>query len=106
MVKRAEIWLIDFDKAVGSVKHESWPCVIVSPEEMNEHLGTVLAAPISTSDMPAPFRIPITFIKKQGLVLLDQISVVDKSRLIRKLGVVTDKTMAETLVTSQEIFTQ
>lgn len=106
MVKRAEIWLVDFDKAVGSVKHESWPCIIVSPQEMNEHLSTVLAAPISSTDLPAPFRIPIAFMKKQGSILLDQISAVDKSRLIKKLGDATDKEIAEALETSQEIFSQ
>lgn len=106
MVKRAHIWLVDFDKAVGSVKRDSWPCVVMSPNEMNEHLNTILVAPISTSDLSAPFRIPVTFMKKQGLILLDQIGVVDKVRLIRKLGAVTDQTMAQALETSQEIFSQ
>ena len=106
MVMRAQIWLADFDKASGSVKRESWPCVIVSPDEMNAHLNSVLAAPMSSSELPAPFRIPVTHTKKQGLILLDQICTIDKSRLIRKLGTVTDQTMAEVLDVLQEIFTQ
>lgn len=106
MVMRAQIWLVDFDKVVGSVRRESWPCLIVSPDEMNQHLSTVLAAPMSSEDLPAPFRIPVTFMKKQGLILLDQVCIVDKSRLIRKLGVVADKTMTDVLAVLQEVFTQ
>ena len=106
MVMRAEIWLVNFDKAVGGVKHESRPYVIVSPDEMNEHLDTVLAAPMSTGDLAAPFRVAVDFMKKEGLILLDQTCVLDKARLIRKLGSVTDKTMTETLDVLQEIFAQ
>jgi mRNA interferase MazF len=106
MVMRAQIWLVDFDKPAGSIRQENWPCLIVSPEEMNEHLNTVQVAPMSTAEVPAPFRIPVTFMKKQGQILLDQLYTVDKSRLIRKLGNVTDKTMSETLEVLQEIFTQ
>lgn len=104
MVKRADVWLIDFDKPIGSVTQKRWPCVIVSPEEMDEYLSTLIVAPMSTHDLPAPFRIPVTFMQKEGLILLDQISTLDKAQLIRKLGIVSDDTMAKALDVLQEVF--
>lgn len=104
MVKRADVWLIDFDKPVGSVTQQRWPCVIVSPEEMDEYLSTLIVAPMSTHDLPAPFRIPVIFMQKQGLILLDQICTLEKARLIRKLGVIGDDTMAKALEVLQEVF--
>jgi mRNA interferase MazF len=104
MVKRADVWLVDFEKPVGSVTQQRWPCVIVSPEEMDEYLSTLIVAPMSTHDMPAPFRIPVMFMGKQGLILLDQIHTLEKARLIRKLGVIGDDTMAKTLEVLQEVF--
>ncbi|WP_194721048.1 type II toxin-antitoxin system PemK/MazF family toxin [Noviherbaspirillum malthae] len=104
MVKRADVWLVDFEKPVGSVTQQRWPCVIVSPEEMDEYLSTLIVAPMSTHDMPAPFRIPVMFMGKQGLIMLDQIHTLEKARLIRKLGVIGDDTMAKTLEVLQEVF--
>lgn len=104
MVKRAEVWLIDFEKPVGSVTQQRWPCVVVSPEEMDEYLSTLIVAPMSTLDLPAPFRIPVTFLQKEGLILLDQICTLEKARLIKKLGVISDDTMAKALDVLQEVF--
>ncbi len=104
MVMRAEIWLIEFDRPIGSVTQRRWPCVVVSPEEMDEHLNTLILAPMSTQDLPAPFRVPVTFMGKEGLILLDQICTMEKSRLIRKLGAVSDETMAKALDVLQEVF--
>lgn len=104
MVKRGEVWLIDFDKPVGSVTQQRWPCVVVSPEEMDEYLSTLIVAPMSTHDLPAPFRIPVHFMQKNGLILLDQICTLEKARLIRRLGVIDDDTMARTLEVLQEVF--
>jgi len=104
MVKRAEVWLVDYEKPIGSVTQQRWPCVVVSPEEMDEYLSTLILAPMSTHDMPAPFRIPVSFMGKQGLILLDQICTMEKARLIRKLGMIGDDTMAKTLDVLQEVF--
>lgn len=104
MVMRAEIWLIDFEKPVGSVTQRRWPCIIVSPEEMDEHLNTLIVAPLSTQELPAPFRVPVNFMQKDGLILLDQIFTLEKSRLIRKLGVVNDETITKALEVLQEVF--
>ena len=104
MVKRAEVWLIDFEKPVGSVTQQRWPCVVVSPEEMDEYLSTLIVAPLSSTELPAPFRIPVIFMQKDGLILLDQICTLEKSRLIRRLGAINEDTMAKALDVLQEVF--
>lgn len=104
MVKRADVWLIEFDKPVGSVTQQRWPCVVVSPEEMDEYLSTLIVAPLSSHELPAPFRVPVTFMQKEGLILLDQIFTLEKARLIRKLGAISDDTMAKALEVLQEVF--
>lgn len=104
MVKRSEVWLVDFDKPVGSTSHSRCPCVVVSPEEMDEYLSTLILAPMSTRELPAPFRIPVRFMERDGLILLDQICTLEKSRLIRKLGAIEERTMAKALDVLQEVF--
>lgn len=104
MVKRAEVWLVDFERQIGGVMQTRWPGVVVSPEEMDEYLSTLILAPMSTRDLPAPFRIPVTFLGKEGLILLDQICTLEKARLVRKLGVLGEDTMVKTLDVLQEVF--
>lgn len=106
MVVRGDIWLVNLDPTVGSEIQKTRPCVIVSPPEMHDHLRTVLIAPMTTGSKPAPFRIPVTFEKKKGLILLDQMRSVDKTRLVKKVGVVSVKTLADTLLTLQEVFAE
>lgn len=104
MVKRGDIWLVNLDPTIGSEIKKSRPCVIISPAEMHDHLRTVLAAPMTTGAHPAPFRIPIIHGGKRGLILLDQVRAVDKSRLAAKAGAVNPRTLAATLQTLQEVF--
>jgi mRNA interferase MazF len=104
MVKRGEIWLIDLDPTIGSKVKKTGPCVIVSPAEMHDHLRTVIVAPMTTGSKPAPFRVPIGFQDKRGLILLDQVRTVDKARFVKRLGVATGKTLLTTLRTLQEMF--
>ncbi|ONN64581.1 type II toxin-antitoxin system PemK/MazF family toxin [Herbaspirillum sp. VT-16-41] len=106
MVMRGEIWLAALDPTVGSEINKSRPCVIVSPAEMHDYLRTVIVAPMTTGSKPAPYRVPITFDKKKGLIVLDQMRTLDKERLIRKLGRVTDKTLTATLEALQEVFAE
>jgi mRNA interferase MazF len=101
---RGEIWLAALDPTVGSEIRKSRPCVVVSPPEMHEHLRTVIVAPMTTGAKPAPFRIPITFGGKKGLILLDQIRTLDKLRLIRRLGALSSSSLGSTLKILQEIF--
>ena len=104
MVKRGEIWLVNLDPTVGSEIRKTRPCVVVSPAEMHDHLRTAIVAPMTTGNRSAPFRIGVTHGGKRGLILLDQMRAVDKSRLAKRLGSVPHKTLASTLTTLQEIF--
>ena len=104
MVARGEVWLVSLDPTVGSEIRKSRPCVVVSPPEMHDHLRTVIVAPMTTGAGPAPFRIPVTFSGKKGLILLDQIRTLDKVRLARKLGKVAPATLSSALKTLQEVF--
>lgn len=104
MVIRGEIWLVNLDPTVGSEIRKSRPCIIVSPPELHDHLRTVIVAPMTTGAGTAPFRIPITFGGKKGLILLDQIRTLDKSRLVRRLGAASKATLTATLRTLQEVF--
>jgi len=106
MVTRGEIWLSALNPTVGSEIQKTRPCVVVSPPEMHDHLRTVIVAPMTTGSRPAPFRIPITFGKKKGLILLDQIRTLDKVRLVKRLGAVSPDTLSATLNTLQEVFDQ
>jgi len=103
-VKRGEIWLAALDPTVGSEIRKTRPCIVVSPPEMHDHLRTVIVAPMTTGSRPAPFRIPITFQDKHGLILLDQMRTLDKARLVTKLGAARANTLSATLATLQEMF--
>ena len=102
--KTGEIWLAQLDPAVGSEIQKTRPCVVVSPDDMNAHLRTVIVAPMTTGVRPARFRIPLTFQGKQGLILLDQIRTLDGVRLVKRLGALRGQTLAATLQTLQAMF--
>jgi mRNA interferase MazF len=103
---RGEIWLVNLDPTVGSEIRKTRPCVVVSPAEMHDHLRTVIVAPMTTGSRAAPFRIGVTHGGRKGLILLDQMRAVDKTRLVKKLGAVSSKTLTSTLSTLQEVFTE
>jgi mRNA interferase MazF len=104
MVERGEVWLVALDPTVGSEIQKTRPCVVVSPPELNEHLNTVIVAPMTTGSRAAPFRVGLTFARKRGLILLDQIRTVDKERLVKKAGTISDQALASTLSGLQEMF--
>jgi mRNA interferase MazF len=91
------VWRVGLDPTVGSEIQKSRPCIIISPPEMHDHLRTVMAAPMTTSSRPAPWRIPVNFGGKDGLILLDQIRSLDKKTLMRRLGAI-DPVMIETIL--------
>jgi len=103
-VRRGEVFLVSLDPTRGREIRKTRPCVIVSPAEMHDYLRTVIVAPMTTGSRPAPFRIPVAFEGKKGLILLDQIRTLDKSRLAKQLGAVTPKTLSATLATLQVVF--
>ncbi len=103
-MKRGEIWLVHLDPTVGSEIKKARPCLIVSPPELNEHLRTVIVAPMTSKGFAAPFRVPVTHAGTRGLLVLDQIRSVDKARLAKRLGAVSAKTLAAALHTLREVF--
>jgi mRNA interferase MazF len=104
VVGRGDVWLINLDPTVGSEIRKSRPCVVISPPELNEHLKTVIVAPMTSQGFQAPFRVALTFQGTTGLVLLDQLRTIDKMRLIKKLGRLQPKTLTTTLHKLQELF--
>jgi mRNA interferase MazF len=104
VVVRGEIWLVNLDPTVGSEIKKSRPCIVVSPPEMHDHLRTVIVAPMTTGSRAAPFRVAVTHGGKDGLILLDQIRAIDKSRLVARLGALDRKTLLATLRILQEVF--
>lgn len=104
MVTRGDIWLAALDPTVGSEIRKSRPCVVVSPPEMHDYLRTVIVAPMTTGSRPAPFRVPIRFQGKSGLVLLDQLRTLDKVRLLKRVGAANASTVTAVLQTLQDVF--
>ena len=104
MVTRGDIWLAVLDPTVGSEIRKTRPCVVVSPPEMHEHIRTVIVAPMTSANKPAPYRVPVLFESRRGLIMLDQVRTLDKSRLIKRLGEVNRKALHDTLCTLQEVF--
>jgi mRNA interferase MazF len=101
---RGEIWLAALDPTVGSEIQKTRPCVVISPPEIHNYLRTVTVAPMTTGSRAAPYRIPLRFRGRDGLILLDQIRTLDKQRLVRRLGAVSASTLRATLAALREVF--
>lgn len=101
---RGEIWLVNLDPTVGSEIQKTRPCVVISPPEMNDYLRTAIVAPMTTGSRPTSFRIPVRHGGKQGLILLDQVRTIDKSRLVKRSGSLTAVTLRATLATLRDVF--
>ncbi|MBI4755965.1 MAG: type II toxin-antitoxin system PemK/MazF family toxin [Betaproteobacteria bacterium] len=106
MVKlsRGDVWLAVLDPTVGAEIRKTWPCVIVSPPEIHDWLRTVLVAPMTSGSRPAPFRIPVSFAGKSGLILPEQMRALDKSRLVKRLGAVDAATLTALLAVLRDSF--
>lgn len=97
---RFDILLVSFDPSQGHEIKKTRPCVIVSPNEMNKYIKTLIVAPMTSKIRNYPTRIPVVFDSKEGTIALDQIRTIDKSRIIRNLGTLDTKianTVLETL---------
>jgi mRNA interferase MazF len=102
--RRGEVWLIDLDPTVGSEIRKTRPCLIVSPDAMNEGLRTVTIMPLTSGSHAAPFRIETTFRQRDGRLLADQLRTADILRLRKRLGKVSPDALRETLATLREMF--
>ena len=104
MVRRFEVYLVNLDPTQGSEIKKTRPCLVISPDEMNRFIATVIVAPMTTKGRNYPTRVSCEFQGKQGQVVLDQIRTIDKSRLLQKLGEVDNSTKTKVLSTLAEIF--
>ncbi|GAC1446271.1 MAG: type II toxin-antitoxin system PemK/MazF family toxin [Pyrinomonadaceae bacterium] len=104
VVKRFEVHLVNLDPTVGSEIQKTRPCLIVSPDEMNRFIKTVIVAPMTTKGTAYPTRVACKFQGKTGQIVLDQIRTVDKTRLVRKLGKINKQAQAEILQALGEMF--
>jgi len=102
--QRGDVYLVSLDPTKGHEIRKTRPCVIVSPNELNEHLSTFLVAPMTTGGHPYPFRIACRFQKKDGYIVLDQLRTIDRARLVRRLGQVSSPTLSKALGALQEMF--
>ena len=105
VVSRFEVYLIRLDPTLGREIRKTRPCLIISPDEMNRHIDAVIVAPMTTKGRAYPTRIPVRFQRKTGQIVLDQIRTVDKTRLVKRLGKVDDRTARQVLGLLGEMFT-
>jgi mRNA interferase MazF len=97
------VFLVNLDPRGREIRKRR-PCVVVSPDELNEYLHTLIIAPLTTGGHSYPFRVPCRFHGKAGYVVADQIRTVDHERLLRRLGQLAPATLARTLSVLQEMF--
>jgi mRNA interferase MazF len=103
-VNRFDVWLINLDPTIGHEIKKTRPCAVISPDEMNGFLATVIVAPMTTVERDFPTRLSLKFKSKKGQIVLDQIRTIDRRRLVRRLGKLEPKTSQKILATLQEIF--
>ena len=103
--RRFEVWLVSLDPTRGSEIQKTRPCVIVSPDEMNQHVRTVIVAPMTTASREYPTRVRVRFEGRAGQVVLDQIRTADRARLLRKIGALPTATARRISAVLVEMFT-
>ena len=103
-IRRGEVYIVQLNPTRGREIRKTRPCAVVSPDELNAHMGTFIVAPLTTGSHPYPFRIPCRFAGKDGHLVLDQLRTVDRERLVKRLGALTAPTLAKTLGVLQEMF--
>ena len=106
VIERFDVYLVILNPTVGSEIRKTRPCLVVSPVEMNRNLSTLIVAPMGTQGKEFPFRIACEFAGKTGRIMLDQVRTIDKSRLVRKLGVLDDATRTLVLKGLADVFAE
>lgn len=104
VINRFEVFLVNLVPTVGHEIQKTRPCLVISPNEMNHYISTVIVAPMTTKGRKYPTRISCTFQGKKGEIVLDQIRTVDQKRLVKKLGTISTSTQSKTLSVLQEFF--
>jgi mRNA interferase MazF len=103
-MKRFDVYLVNLDPTVGREIKKTRPALIISPDEMNSHISTIIIAPMTTKGRPYPSRVSCTFQGKKGQIVLDQLRTVDKIRLVKKLGRIDKNTGNKVLSILKEMF--
>ena len=104
VVSGFDVFLVNLDSTQGHEIKKTGPCLIISPDEMNRFIGTAIIAPMTTKGPDYPSRVPVTFQRKKGQIVLDQIRTVDKNRLIKRLGRIDKETAQKVIDVLQEMF--
>ncbi|MCC8462458.1 MAG: type II toxin-antitoxin system PemK/MazF family toxin [Rickettsia endosymbiont of Ecitomorpha arachnoides] len=104
-INRFDILLISLDPTKGTEINKTRPCVVISPNEMNKYINTLIVAPMTSKIKNYPTRVTVTFDSKKGNIVLDQIRTIDKSRIIKKLGTLDNETINLVFKTLEAIFT-
>ncbi len=106
VASRFDIFLVVLDPTVGRELQKTRPCVVVSPDEMNRNISTLIVAPMTTKGRPYPTRVACCFQGKAGQIALDQIRTVDKARLVKRLGQIEQEEQRAVLNTLAEMFAE
>lgn len=106
VVKRFEVYLVNLDPSIGSEIQKTRPCLVISPDEMNAHIATVIVAPMTTRGREYPSRVKCNFQGKAGQIVLDQIRTVEKIRLVKKLGRINTATQKHVLAVLVEMLAE
>ena len=104
VINRFDVYLVGLDPTIGYEIQKTRPCLVVSPDEMNRHIRTVIIAPMTSASKDYPTRVSCTFKKKQGHIVLDQIRTIDKTRLIKRLGTIDSKAQSDVVSVLQRMF--
>lgn len=104
VIRRFDVYLINLDPTIGSEIQKTRPCLVISPDEMNRFIKTVIVAPMTTKGISYPTRVVCKFQGKLGQIVLDQIRTVDKTRLVRRLGKIARQPQTEVLSVLGEMF--
>jgi mRNA interferase MazF len=104
VAKRFDVYLVNLDPTVGSEIKKTRPCVVISPDEMNRNIRTVIIAPMTSAQKEYPTRVSCAFQKTKGQIVLDQLRTIDKARLIKKLGTIESKDQLEVISILQRLF--
>lgn len=106
VIQQYDVFLVNLDPTIGHEIRKTRPCLVISPDEMNEHIGTVILAPMTTKTHDYPTRVPLRFQTKRGWIVLDQIRTVDKRRLLKRLGRIESRTIANVKSTLAEMLVE
>ena len=104
VVSRFDVFLVNLDPTLGHEIKKTRPCLIISPDEMNKYIETIIIAPMTTKGRSYPSRVPVNFQGKKGQIVLDQIRTIDKTRLTRKLGKIDKRTAQKVIDVLQKMF--